>query len=123
MTPYIYRAQCVNVVDGDTVDLFCDDGRHRYSLERYRLIGIDTPEMHAPEAEVRQRALDAKAALVSLLGPAPPDLKRWPLLVRTHKGDSFGRWLADVWTTSAGEPHQHVNQLMLERGFAVVRLK
>jgi endonuclease YncB( thermonuclease family) len=108
----------VNVIDGDTVDLFCDDGRRRYSLERYRLFGIDTPEMRSADPDERARALEAKAALMTLLSPAPVDLKRWPLVVRTHKADSFGRWLAELWFASSAVEGASINTELVRRGLA-----
>jgi len=119
MSLYLYMAQCVNVVDGDTVDLFCDDGRRRYSLERYRLIGVDAPELHDSDQAMRAKAIETKAALMEMLKPAAVDLKRWPLVVKTHKSDSFGRWLAEIWFDgNLCEPDLSINTELVRRGLA-----
>lgn len=100
MEPFVYRAKCSNVVDGDTVDLFVDCGFRQYATLRMRLLGINAPEMNATDPAVRQRALEAKQYVIERLKPAPVSMTdAWPLLVRTHKTDSFGRWLAEVWVT------------------------
>ncbi|GAG20500.1 unnamed protein product, partial [marine sediment metagenome] len=42
---YTYRAKLDRVVDGDTVDLFVDLGFNICIKDRFRLLGIDTPEL------------------------------------------------------------------------------
>ncbi len=42
---YLYRAQVVNVVDGDTIDVDIDLGFYIWvKKQRIRLLGIDAPE-------------------------------------------------------------------------------
>lgn len=120
------RAQCLYVVDGDTVDLFVDKGHREYALYRFRLLGIDTPELRGKNADpVAGKA--AKEAVIELLR-APSrddrwhvDLETWPVLVQTQKpkSDSFGRWLADLWVKDDEGNEIHVNGELLEQGFAV----
>lgn len=122
-SPPSLRAQCVGVVDGDTVDLFTDEGKRRYALERYRLMGINTFELNDPDPNNRHKAQQAKSQLASWLSPSPisgiVDTNLWPLRIVTYKSDSFGRWLVDIfWTDDAGVEH-HVNAELLELGLAV----
>ncbi|MHC1610385.1 MAG: thermonuclease family protein [Candidatus Methanospirareceae archaeon] len=42
---YIYKAKLERVVDGDTVDLIVDVGFYISVHQRFRLKGIDTPEI------------------------------------------------------------------------------
>jgi endonuclease YncB( thermonuclease family) len=81
---FTYRGGVVHVVDGDTLDVVLNNGRH----ERVRLIGIDTPE----RGECREDAATARArrlaggARVVLRGDATQDRR-----------DRYGRLLAYVW--------------------------
>ncbi len=86
---YEYRATCVHVVDGDTVDLVIDLGFHMSAQLRCRLLGVNTPELFGTDSAGKSRALGAKAYVKDrILGKQ--------VLVRTEKSDSFGRWLADI---------------------------
>lgn len=123
--PPKWRAQCLYVVDGDTVDLFVDKGTREYGLYRFRLIGIDTPELRGKKADP-EPAKEAKEAVIKMLrAPAREDrwhvdLKTWPCLVQTQKAksDSFGRWLADLWVRDDEGNEIHVNGELLEMGLA-----
>jgi micrococcal nuclease len=91
-----FRARCLNVVDGDTVDLYVDIGFHVTFTGRFRILGVNTPEMNSKVPEERLIAAIAKKATSDWL---KPDLnnKEWTLLVKTKKDpDNFGRWLASV---------------------------
>jgi len=110
---FVYRARLLRVIDGDTCDLVIDLGFHLHATLRFRLLGIDTPELNSKDITERERAVAATQALASMLTQGGGD---WPLLVRTQKADSFGRWLADVWVEGAGV---HVNQKLLDDGYAV----
>lgn len=46
-----FEAKCVNVVDGDTIDVEFGSAQNS-STERVRLIGIDTPETKHPSKPV-----------------------------------------------------------------------
>lgn len=90
---YEYRAKLKRVVDGDTVDLIVDAGFYTTLALRFRLLGVDTPELNDRDEEVRETAKRAKAAVEKMLDLAGD----WPLRIETHKADSFGRWLARVF--------------------------
>jgi micrococcal nuclease len=114
----IYRARCTNVVDGDTVDLTVDLGFHVYAAVRFRLLGINAPEMRAKDSATRalaQKAKEQMAAWLLIVGD-------WPLLVSSMKPDTddFGRWLARIsWKDAAGAVHC-ANDDLLAAGLAVV---
>lgn len=42
---FIYRVHVTRVIDGDTLEVYGDNGRHNYFTERVRLLGVDTPEI------------------------------------------------------------------------------
>lgn len=121
--PLSQRAQCVGVVDGDTADLFLDLGQRHYSLERYRLLGIDTHELRSTDEGLRQAALQAKEVMAQWCAPTTKNainLDVWPLRVVTQRSpDSFGRWLVDLyWRGDDGVEH-HANAELLAKGLAV----
>ena len=97
MAIYEYRAKCVRVIDGDTVDLDVDLGFHMRALTRFRLLGVNTPELRGGDADTKLAAQAAKKRAQELLFAVPED-NSFPvdLLIHTEKADSFGRWLASV---------------------------
>lgn len=111
--PYLYFAELVRVVDGDTVDLRIDLGFHLTHERRFRLYGIDTPEIRGTEKEA---GTAAKNHLIGLLDTGVKVGAR--LKVLTHKGsqtDSFGRYLATLYLD-----HVNICDLMIQAGHAVV---
>lgn len=92
---YLYRAEVVRVIDGDTVDVDIDLGFYVWiRKQRIRLVGIDAPEL---TGETRQQGLEATEYLKSLIDGES-------IILRTVKGkdggdrdDSFGRWLGTIY--------------------------
>lgn len=92
---YQYRAKITNVVDGDTIDATLDFGFRLQAEVRLRLVGVNTPELHASDPAVRAAAHAAQAATLEwVAGGQPID---WPFHIETAKTDAFGRYLADVY--------------------------
>lgn len=96
MTPvvdYVFRAEVLEVHDGDTYKLRIDLGFGVNATEWIRLLGVNAPELNT------QAGKDAKAyaALILLAEPRPS------VTVRTEKTRlgvdvrSFVRYVADVW--------------------------
>jgi len=57
--PYwIFRGTLARVVDGDTVDVLVDLGFRISAKMRFRVAGIDTPELEGPTRSMGQRAAD-----------------------------------------------------------------
>jgi micrococcal nuclease len=113
------RGRCLKVVDGDTVDLELDLGFHLRFYGRFRLLGIDTPELNSKDPVERAAALQAKDQVVQWLNPLPATTE-WPLLVTTAKDpDSFGRWLATVATNVDGKYVPDIGRTLIEMGLAV----
>ena len=122
---FTYTGTVVRVVDGDTIDvklerdttITVDLGFYiyetvemkRYTIQRLRLNGIDTPELRgAPDKGVAGRA--AKAEVERLLTGRK-------LRVETYKGDKYGRWLADVYVLSEGEEDIDLVKHLIENGY------
>lgn len=112
---YVYRVtEIVNVVDGDTFDLVVDPGFRLAYANRFRLLGWDTPEIRAGSQHERAEAQRARQAATEWMNADAA-----ALMVRTHKADSFGRWLAEVfrenedWNSPAGSLGLHLQSLSL----------
>jgi micrococcal nuclease len=88
---YIYKAELVRVVDGDTVDLIIDLGFDTLRKERFRLYGIDAPEMNTAEGK------DAKAWLEDALMPLEVIYVQTIQLPTKAMRDKYGRFLAVLY--------------------------
>lgn len=106
---YEYQATPLNVVDGDTVDLRVDLGFGVYRVDRFRLLGINTPELHAKDPAERKRANDAREKLALLLGTGP-------VVIQTvkDKQEKYGRYLARILANG-----MDVNAELVHLGLAV----
>jgi micrococcal nuclease len=112
-----YRATVVRWVDGDTLDAVVDLGFYTYTTQRLRLLsstgGVDTAELHSPDAQKRMLAVKAHIR-VQELAPAGA-----VFTARTSKGDpkdSFGRFLAQVVLTDG----RGVGDVLMAEGLATV---
>jgi micrococcal nuclease len=85
---YIYKAELIRVVDGDTVELMIDLGFDTSRKERFRLYGVDAPEMNTAEGKA------AKAWLIGILGPYGAIYVQTIQLETKAKRDKYGRFLA-----------------------------
>lgn len=100
---YEYTAIVEKIVDGDTLDLSVNLGFRIYNRDRFRLLGIDTPE--------RGQAGWAKAtAALKNLIPVGAEV-----IINTAKPyrDKYGRWLATIYLDG-----QDINAKMIADGFA-----
>jgi micrococcal nuclease len=108
---YTYRAELVRVVDGDTVDLRVDLGFSVQLKQRFRLAGINAPELHSKDAGEKQRAEASMAFLVALLLTGP-----LTLITDKDAQEKFGRYLARI-TNGTGIV---VNDELVKAGHAVL---
>ena len=108
---YDYRAEVLRWVDGDTVDLLVDLGFTVLVRQRFRLLGIDTPEVRGVEREDGLRA----SAFAEALAPVGSTV-----LVRSHKTGKYGRWLGEIWPLGegSGDPLPSVNDALVDAGHA-----
>ena len=99
-------ATVVHVVDGDTVDLEIGG-----SIERVRLLGIDTPESVSRQTPVQCFGAEATSALEGLLPPETSlNIERD---IEAH--DRYGRLLLYVYRSIDG---LFINEWMVRAGFA-----
>ena len=87
---YEYKCDVTRVVDGDTFYGKIDLGFFASLSLKFRLKGIDTPEIYRPlnEAE-KQHGMEAKEFVSSLI------LNK-TVVVRSNKTGKYGRWIAEV---------------------------
>ena len=88
---YIYKASLIRVVDGDTVDLIIDLGFDTSRKERFRLYGIDAPEIRFEAGKA------AKAWLEDALMPLEAIYVQTIQLSTKAKRDKYGRFLAVLY--------------------------
>lgn len=103
---YRYRAVLDRVIDGDTVDLRVDLGFHLNVLLRFRLAGINAPEMRG---DSHAAGIEARNRLRSLIKAAGDGL-----VVESAKTGKWGRWIATLYDAEG----RSINQRMVEEGFA-----
>ena len=84
---YYYMAKVERVVDGDTVEFSVDVGFNMHFKEKMRIAHYAAPEIDGIEKAL---GLLAKQKLEELL---PKDSF---VLMRSHKIEKYGRWLAEV---------------------------
>lgn len=109
---YLYRAEVVRVVDGDTIDVDIDLGFYTWlHTQRIRMVGIDAPETRGQEKAAGEAATLFLRNLI----------ENKAIILRTYKardgGDQrgkFGRWLGRVYVDGLD-----VNQQMIDSGHAV----
>jgi len=97
----------VYIVDGDTLDVDCPDGRFRHT--RIRLLGVDTPETVKPNTPVEYYGPEAKRFTKRLAHGKTVTLK----LDRMRTRDKFGRLLAYVILPDG----RNLNLQIIARGY------
>jgi micrococcal nuclease len=127
---FIYEAEVLNIVDGDTIDVLIDLGFDTYQKHRVRLAGIDAYETSLrgdTTEEQKHKGIEGKQFLIKhILGEH--------VKIYSHKEKGkFGRYIVFVYapealfrrrrrvTASEEETPRYiiVNELMVEKGFAI----
>jgi micrococcal nuclease len=88
---YIYKAELIRVLDGDTVELMIDQGFSQFTKQTMRLYGIDAPEMRTAAGK------EAKAWLWEVLQPLEAIYVQTIQLSTKAKRDKYGRFLAVLY--------------------------
>lgn len=104
---YLYNAEVLKIVDGDTIDVKIDLGFAITFNTRVRLEGLDTMETNAKDPAVREMGLKAKKYLTELLTGKTVTLV-------SYKPDKYGRYLATIYLNGVS-----INQQLLKEGLAV----
>jgi micrococcal nuclease len=101
---YIYKAELIRVVDGDTVELMIDQGFSDFTEQKMRLYGIDSPEMRTNAGKALTIALrvqypeGSKLAVQSIEGPKKKQFQ-----------DKYGRYLAIIYDEKPESPREITN--------------
>lgn len=98
------HVEVLRVLDGDTVELKIDMGNRTHWVEKFRLYGIDTPEIHGPTKEAGEAAANRLREL----------LAGGVTLAETLKPDKYGRMLVSLRVFGEGHPHDVVKILIDE---------
>jgi endonuclease YncB( thermonuclease family) len=107
---YRYRAEVLDVHDGDTFRLRVDLGFRCAVTIQCRLHGVNAPELNTPEGKT------AQAFVQSLLKPTPYPEENPPLVIESYKDQrSFERWVCDAWLPDG----RSLAQVLLDAGYAV----
>jgi len=88
---YVYDAECVKVVDGDTLHLEVDLGLDCRRAITIRVHGINTPEMRGPE---REEGIVSRNCLKDFIDKSDGGLTIQTVRDRTGK---YGRYLAHIF--------------------------
>lgn len=104
---YTYKAEIVEVYDGDTCTARIDLGFYIHHVQKLRLLGINTPEL---KGATKLKGIAARDRLRELI------LNK-DVYIQTVKDDAFGRWLAIIYLSPVGEAS--VNDQLVAEGFAV----
>lgn len=102
-----YKASCISIYDGDTITLEVDMGFRCKLTAKFRLYGINAPELTKATREKGIAARDRLADLVMGM----------ELTIESFKDpDDFGRWLCIVHVAGLSKS---VNDILVEEGHAV----
>jgi micrococcal nuclease len=109
---YEYEATLIKTIDGDTVELDVDLGFGTHVQERFRLLGVDTPEIFGVrKTESFERGMEAMRRTNALLSMT----KKFKIRTLKDKQDKYGRYLVDI-TLNGGNT---LSEVLLREGLAV----
>jgi len=109
---YLYNAEVVKVVDGDTFKIVVDLGFEvKFGPKSVRLYGVNTPESRTTNLEEKKMGLAAKEFTDQWLTAANHKVKIETII---DKNEKYGRILARVWN-EAGEC---LNEAIVKSGLA-----
>lgn len=102
---YQYKAKVISVYDGDTITAMVDLGFYHFQQMKFRLYGIDTPELRGEDREkglvvrdiVREMILDKEVIINSY----------------KDKQEKYGRYLANIVIDGLD-----LNQWLVQNGHA-----
>jgi len=109
---YSYKARIVRVVDGDTFDADVLLGFNIVFRERFRLLGVNTPEKFGVKvgSDEHKAGVAATDAVLKMLGTTTE------ATIRTHKDSKgkYGRYLAEVFI---GDDTESINTKLIHMGY------
>jgi micrococcal nuclease len=121
MAVHEYKAEVLEVIDGDTIVLRVDLGYHITYTDKFRLWGINTPETTYRRSGMTDTQWAAeKAAGIQAKDFLTSRLSGKTIWIKSRKQEKFGRWLAIVWTDLAffHDVEMSINAELLRMGLA-----
>ena len=109
---YIYRAKLKRVIDGDTVDLIVDAGFYISVHQRFRLQGIDTPEIFGVRKDSREykQGIQAKEYVENRFKENNNEC-----IIGSHRTGKYGWWIAEIWFPDSDKS---LSEELLDKGLA-----
>ena len=109
---YHYRAIVNSVYDGDTCTVDIDLGLRTWiRSEKIRLHRINAPELRGPEREAGLKSRDFLRSQI--------EGKEVYIQTFKDKKGKYGRYIADIWLQAESGTWINVNDLLVEKGYAV----
>lgn len=102
---YQYKAKVIDVYDGDTITAMVDLGFYHFQQMKFRLYGIDTPEIRGEEREKGLVVRDIVRAMI---------LDK-EVIINSYKDkqEKYGRYLANIIIGDVD-----LNQWLVQNGHA-----
>jgi len=110
---YLYEAELIRVIDGDTIDAWIDLGFNITVRRRIRLWGINAPETRTLDLEEKREGKLAKARLEEILS-----INRGSFSVKSIGVDKYGRCLGEIYLQDV-----NINKQLLAEGLVEVYKK
>ena len=104
---YTYSLEVTKVYDGDTVYGTVDLGFSVYTWQKFRLLGINTPEIRTRDLEEKAAGYAARDWLKKQITEAKE------VRVKSEGKGKYGRWLAVLYIDG-----RNINEEMLSNGMA-----
>lgn len=125
---YTYQAYVTRIVDGDTLKLEIDTGFDDQKHETIRLRGIDCPELNKDSAT---KKADPSLSGRTIQGGEGQAAKRFverelgaceSIILKStqsQRKEKWGRYLGDIFYVNKAGQQIYLNNLLLEKGYAV----
>lgn len=111
-----YMATVEEIIDGDTCVLCVDLGFKIFKTDKFRLTGVDTPELNSNNSKIAELALQAKKFVESKI-PVGSRVKIITEVIKktnTDKKDLYGRYLAKIYIND-----KCINEELIKEFYAV----
>lgn len=107
---YEYNAECLRVIDGDTIVARIDLGFDLWAKKTIRLEGINAPESRTRDLEEKKRGLIAKGFVVDIMREYDNKFE-----LHSKKVGKYGRCLGKIYF-----PKGELGSIMIKEGHAVM---
>jgi micrococcal nuclease len=107
---YLFGAELIRVIDGDTIDAWIDLGFKISIRRRIRLWGIDAPETRTKDLLEKAEGIKAKARVKDVLDGVGGQFK-----LRSIGVDKYGRCLGEIYIKDI-----NLNKQLLAEGLVKV---